>query len=101
MYSPIDVFCYGLQYKKAIRKEEDEKTSGENGDKTIRRSEIYRKAQEAETNQRIFFQLLESFMENAPQIVLHMYILARNISMEEYLEVTLEGFDYLNTNYNV
>ena len=88
-FRPVDVFCYGLQYKRALKKEETDKITGEFEAKNNKRSELFKKAKEAEDNQRIFFQLVESFMENAPQLLLQMYILARNISVSQ--EITLEG----------
>ena len=86
--SPIDIFYYGLQYRKALNKkrrsEKHTKSSCEeneaNRTKKIKKIQLLKEAKKKEANQRIFFQLVESFTENAPQLLLQLYILAKKLS---------------------
>jgi hypothetical protein len=57
-----------LQYKKAVK----------NG--LIKRSNLFQDAKEAEENQAVIFQLIESFMGNGPQLILQSYVLVQNVS---------------------
>ena len=68
IFRPIDIFYYGLQYKKAVK----------NG--LIKRSNLFQDAKEAEENQAVIFQLIESFMGNGPQLILQSYVLVQNVS---------------------
>ena len=68
---PIDVFLYGFQYESA-KKEEKRK--------------MYKAAMEKEENLGIFFQLVESFLANAPQLLLQLYILTVNASTSNFNE---------------
>ena len=82
MYRPIDIFCYGLQYRNTLRKENRKNGNLANHENKSneKKSDLYKAAQMKEANQRIFFQLVESFTENAPQLLLQLYILAIKFS---------------------
>lgn len=66
----MDIFCYNWQ----------QYTTPETTDEQKNRRELYKKEKKREAERSKSFQLFESFMESAPQLLLQMYILAVNVS---------------------
>ena len=66
----MDIFCYDWQ----------QYTTPETTDKEKKRRELYKKEKKREAERSKSFQLFESFMESAPQLLLQMYILAVKVS---------------------
>ena len=70
LWRHMDIFCYDWQQYTTPKTTYEQK----------KRRELYKKEKKREAERSKSFQLFESFMESAPQLLLQMYILAVKVS---------------------
>lgn len=93
LWRHIDTYLYGIQAKAAEQEEISQGIREPN-----RPSQLYKREQKVAGEWTIFLHLVESFMKSAPQLVLQLFIIARN---ETLLFSVMGSQSNLNNRFNL